>query len=57
MRSLYVMSAALLLMLASCGNGGEKAGKEVGDTSKKEYKKGEKKVKKDVNDAKNAFSD
>lgn len=30
MRSLYVMSAALLLMLASCGNGGEKAGKEVG---------------------------
>ena len=37
--------------------GSKKAGKEIGDTSKKEYNKGEKKVKKDVNDAKNAFSD
>ena len=37
--------------------GGKDAGKQVGDKAKSEEKKGEAKVKKDVNNAKNEFSD
>lgn len=37
--------------------GGKDAGQQIGDKAKSEEKKGEAKAKKDVNDAKNAFSD
>ena len=37
--------------------GGKDAGKQIGNKAKSEEKKGEAKAKKDVNDAKKAFSD
>ena len=37
--------------------GSKDAGKQIGNKAKSEEKKGEKKVKKDINDAKNEFSD